>query len=209
MNAKRMWITLLVIAAVLALGITAVSAQEAPGNGTGSGGGQGSGYQGGRNGDAPRGNANSGSGMNGGGFMLYLPPASVDELPQDVIDLMIDGWIDEQHAYAVYGAVIEQFGAVRPFTNIQRSELQHIDAWETLLERYGIAVPESPAFDLPVFASVSEACAIGASAEIANFDLYDAMLAAFEPYPDLLYVAQNLRDASEFSHLPAFEMCAG
>ena len=26
---------------------------------------------------------------------------------------------------------------------------------------------------------------------------------------DLTYVAQNLRDASEFSHLPAFENCAG
>lgn len=203
MNAKRMWIALMVFAA-LALSVTAVSAQDTSGNGNGgSMGGQGNGFQGGRNGDAPRGNANS------GGFMLSLPPASLSELPQDVIDLMIDGWMDEQHAYAVYGAVIDQFGTVRPFANIQRSESQHIAAWETLLERYGVAIPEIPAFDLPIFTSTTEACSIGASAEIANFDLYDSMMNAFEPYPDLLYVAQMLRDASEFSHLPAFENCAG
>ncbi len=209
MNAKRIFIITLALAAIFALGISVAAAQDAPGsgNGGGVGGGQGSGYQGGRNGNATRGNANAA--MNGGGFMLYLPPASVDELPDDVIDLMIDGWMDEQHAYAVYQAVIDQFGAVRPFTNIQTSEAQHIAAWETLLVRYGITVPEVPTFDLPVFTSVSEACSVGAAAEIANFDLYDSMLAAFEPYPDLLYVAQSLRDASELSHLPAFENCAG
>lgn len=207
MNAKRNFIVTLALAAIFALGISAAAAQDGTGNGGTDGrvgGGQGSGYQGGRNGNAPRGNANS-----GGAFMLYLPPASVDELPDDVIDLMIDGWMDEQNADAVYGAVIDQFGVVRPFTNIQTGEVQHIAAWETLFARYGIAVPDVPTFDLPMFTSVTEACSVGAAAEIANFDLYDSMLAAFEPYPDLLYVAQSLRDASEFSHLPAFENCAG
>ncbi|MBE2271288.1 MAG: hypothetical protein IAE80_23845 [Anaerolinea sp.] len=202
MNTKRIFIIVLALAAIFALGISTAAAQSGNGNG-GQGGGMGGGYQGGRNGAAPRGNAN------GGGFMLNLPPASATLLPDEVIDLMIDGWMDEQHAFAVYQAVIDQFGAVRPFTNIQTSEAQHIAAWETLFARYGIDVPEIPTFDLPVFASVSDACSIGVAAEIANFDLYDAMLVAFEPYPDLLYVAQNLRDASEFSHLPAFENCAG
>ncbi len=203
MNAKRILIIMIALVAVLMLGISAVSAQDNPGNGNGNGAGGGNGYQGGRNTDAPRGN------NNGGGLYLNLPPASTDELPQDIIDLMIDGWLDEQHAYAVYGSVIEQFGVVRPFVNIQRSEAQHIAAWETLFVRYGIAIPEVPAFDVSEFASLTEACTVGAEAEIANFDLYDTMLAAFEPYPDLLYVAQTLRDASEFNHLPTFEMCAG
>lgn len=203
MNTKRIFIIMLALAAVFALGLSAVSAQNGPGNGTGNGSGQGNGYQGGRNADAPRGN------NNGGGLYLNLPPASTDELSQDIIDLIIDGWIDEQHAYAVYGSVIDKFGAVRPFVNIQRSEAQHIAAWEMMFVRYGIAMPEVPVFDLPEFTSLSEACAVGAEAEVANFDLYDTMLAAFEPYPDLLYVAQALRDASEFNHLPAFEVCAG
>ncbi|MFN8529794.1 MAG: hypothetical protein U0670_14410 [Anaerolineae bacterium] len=210
MNTKRYFIIVLALTAIFALSISTAAAQSGNGNGGtggGVGGGQGNGYQGGRNGDAPRGNTNAT--MNGGGFMLNLPPTSATVLPDDVIDLMIDGWTDEQHAYAVYQAVIDQFGALRPFSNIQQSEAQHITAWETLFARYGIAVPEIPTFDLPSFTIVSEACSVGAAAEIANFDLYDTMLATFEAYPDLLYVAQNLRDASEFSHLPAFENCAG
>ena len=217
MNAKRIFIAVLALMAVLMLGISVVSAQGNPGNGNGNGSGQGNGYQGGRNSDAPRG-SNAGGGRNtnaprgnntGGGLYLNLPPASTDELPQAITDLMIDGWMDEQHAYAVYGSIIDQFGAVRPFVNIQRSETQHIAAWEMLFVRYGIAIPEVPAFDLPEFASLTEACTVGAEAEVANFDLYDTMIAAFEAYPDLQYVTQNLRDVSEFNHLPAFERCAG
>lgn len=203
MNTKRSLIFLMVLIAAVLLGSSLVSAQgnSGNGNGNGNGSGQGSPTPERRGPGGPRGN------VTGGRAHLHLPAASADELPQDIIDLMIEGWVDEQHAYAVYGSVIEQFGAVRPFTNIQRSEAQHIAAWETLFVRYGI-VPEVPEFDLPEFASVAEACAIGAEAEIANFSLYDAMLTAFEPYPDLLYVAQSLRDASEFNHLPAFEACA-
>jgi hypothetical protein len=193
MNTKRWMIVILVLVAALSLGLSVVGAQQ------GNSGANGNGYRGGQNAGAVRGT---------GGFMLNLPAASVSELPQDVVDLMVSGWLDEQHAYAVYGAVIDQFGAVRPFTNIQRSEAQHIAAWETLFARYGIAVPAVPTFDLPVFTSVSEACSIGATAEVANSGLYDTMLTVFQPYPDVQYVAQSLRDASEFSHLPAFENCA-
>jgi hypothetical protein len=35
------------------------------------------------------------------------------------------------------------------------------------------------------------------------------MQASFGPYPDLAYVAQTLRDVSQFNHLPAFQRCAG
>ncbi len=195
MKTKRIVVVVLAIVVVLAFGLSSVFAQEDNGNGRGNG------YQGGRNGNGSRGN--------GGGMYFNLPPASTDELPDNIIALMLDGWADEQHAYAVYGGVIDQFGTVRPFVNIQRSEAQHIAAWELLFDRYGISVPEVPTFDLPVFATVNEACATGASAEVANFELYDQMLSAFAPYPDLLYVAQTLREASEFNHLPAFENCAG
>jgi hypothetical protein len=201
MNAKRILVLMLALVAVFTLGLGVVSAQDDTGNGSGRGPGKG--FQSGRNADAP-------GGINrAGGLHLNLPPASTGELPQDVVDLMIDGWMDEQHAYTVYGAVIDQFGEVRPFVNVQRSEAQHIATWEMLFARYGIAIPDVPAFDVPELASITEACAAGAEAEVANSDLYDAMMAAFEPYPDLAYVAQSLRDASESNHLPAFEVCAG
>ncbi len=229
MNAKRIFITLLVLVIVMALGLSAVSAQMGTGRGGQGGNGGGPGGQNGQQaanqtgtqdgtgsqfGQAAGtgnqfGQQNGTPGMNGSGLLLNLPDAVVDELPPEVIDLMIAGWIDEQHAYAVYESVLAQFGDVRPFSNILNSETQHAAAWELLFSRYGIAVPELPAFDLPVFASAADACAVGASAEVANFDLYDTMMTAFAEYPDLTYVAQNLRDASEFSHLPAFENCAG
>lgn len=156
-----------------------------------------------------RGQMRQGTGSNNMNSFVNLPPASAAELPQDVIDLMIDGWTDEQHAYAVYQSVIDQFGNVRPFTNIQRAEAQHIAAWEFLFARYGIPVPEIPTFEVPTLASVTEACQLGAQAEVANFDLYDTMLTTFDPYPDIHQVAQNLRNASEFNHLPAFQQCSG
>lgn len=156
-----------------------------------------------------RGQMNRGAGQNGTGFYASLPPAVDGELPQDIIDLMVDGWMDEQHAYAAYESIMTQFGEVAPFVNVQRAETQHIAAWELLFDRYGITVPEAPVFDIPVFASLQEACALGADAEIANFDLYDTMLIAFEDYPDIYQIALSLRNASEFSHLPAFQACAG
>jgi hypothetical protein len=152
---------------------------------------------------------NRGAGANGTGFYTSLPPASVEALPQDIIDLMIEGWLDEQHAYAAYESIMAQFGEIAPFANIQQAEVQHAAAWEFLFDRYGIPMPEVPAFEVPSFASPAEACALGAEAEIANFALYDEMLAAFEPYPDIYQVALALRNASEFNHLPAFQTCAG
>lgn len=159
--------------------------------------------------DQQRGQMNRGAGANGTGFYASLPPASATELPQSIIDLMIEGWLDEQHAYAAYESIMTQFGEIAPFTSIQQAEVQHAAAWEFLFDRYGIPVPEVPDFDVPTFASVAEACALGAEAEIANFALYDEMLAAFEPYPDIYQVALALRNASEFNHLPAFQTCAG
>lgn len=156
-----------------------------------------------------RGHMGLGTGPNNMNSFQNIPPASATELQQNVIDLMISGWTDEQHAYAVYQAVIDQFGNVRPFTNIQRAEVQHIAAWEFLFTRYGIPVPEIPTFEVPTFASISDACQLGAQAEVANFDLYDTMLSTFDPYPDIHQVAQNLRNASEFNHLPAFQQCSG
>lgn len=220
MNTKRIGIMVLVVVAIFALALNVVGAQDNPGNGNGNGNqnengyGQGSanrngsanqpagdgvGYQGGRNPDAAF----------GMGLHQNLPAATVDVLPPEVVNLMLAGWLDEQHAYAVYGVIMDEFGELRPFVNIQRSETQHIAAWEFLFDRYGIEVPAVPSFDLPTFSSVTDACTAGAATEIVNFELYDTMLATFEPYPDLLQVAQSLRDASEFNHLPALEQCAG
>lgn len=155
-----------------------------------------------------RGQMGRGTGANGTGMYTAMPPAYEGDLSQDVIDLMIDGWTDEQHAYAVYESIIAQFGEVPPFVNIQNAEAQHSAAWEFLFDRYGIETPEVPTLDVPEFATVADACAAAADAEITNFSLYDTMLDSFAEYPDLYQVALALRNASEFNHLPAFQACA-
>lgn len=194
-------------------------------NGNGNGNGDGSGDGGGQNGNG-NGNGDSsgdGSDENGNGngngngqrirarsgdLLEDLPPVSEEPLTEDVIAAMKAGILDEYNAHATYAAVIEQFGEVPPFTNIMASEAQHIAAWEFLFDRYALLLPAPTQPDVPEFETLADACAAAAAAEIANFGLYDNMMATFEDYPDLLHVATVLRDASELHHLPAFESCA-
>ncbi len=219
---KKLFV-LLAVVAILLISISVVGAQgngngncdpqqqaTCPNNARGSRGSMGFGNVQTNNGMNGRGqgNMNRGTGQNGMGSFANLPAAYEGELPQDVIDLMISGWVDEQHAYAVYEGVITQFGNVRPFVNIQRAEAQHIAAWEFLFNRYSIAIPEIPKVEVPQFVSLTEACQLGATAEVANFDLYDTMLTTFDPYPDIHQVAVNLRNVSEYKHLPAFQQCS-
>ena len=168
---------LFVLFAVIAILLISMSAVGAQGNGNNAGNGncdpqqsacpnngQGNGHgMGSRNGQANngqngrgQGNVNRGNGQNGMGSFANLPAAYAGELPQEVIDLMISGWVDEQHAYAVYEGVIAQFGNVRPFVNIQRAESQHIAAWEFLFNRYSIAIPEIPKVEVPQFVSLTK-----------------------------------------------------
>lgn len=144
------------------------------------------------------------------GLNLQTLPAPVPgEVPADVVAALDGLWQDEGHAYATYQAVIDQFGAVAPFVNIQRAEAQHRAALEVLYDRYGLTVPSAQPVSTPVFASLQDACAAAAAAEIANFGLYDQALVTVQNYPDMTQVFTALRDASEFSHLPAFQNCAG
>jgi hypothetical protein len=142
--------------------------------------------------------------------LVNLPPAVPGEVPADVIDALYAVLADEHNAYNTYQAVIDQFGALRPFTNIQQAEAQHIETLEFLFERYNLSLPEiAPLAEVPSFASAADACSVGAAAEIANFGLYDSWIATVQNYPDMVQVFTALRDASEFQHLVAFERCAG
>jgi len=120
---------------------------------------------------------------------------------------LIDAINDEYKAKAVYQKVLEKHGQVRPFSNIINAEQQHIDSLELLFERYDLEVPEDTLYDkVPEFETVKEACEAGVQAEIDNAALYDRLFAEVDNQ-DITFVFQNLRDASEKSHLPAFENC--
>lgn len=129
-------------------------------------------------------------------------------LPDAVVKAITAGLMDEYHAYNTYQAIIDEFGKVRPFLNIQKAEAQHIAALKAVFAQYGVAIPAQPRVELLTFTSVVEACQAGAAAEIANYALYDGMLAAVKDYPDITRVITALRNASEYNHLSAFERCA-
>jgi hypothetical protein len=173
-------------------------------------------------GNGGRGNGNPGQGIGqprqqnmpqtglGQNWLGNLPPAVPGDVPTDVIEALYAGLTDEHHAYDTYQAVIDQFGAVQPFTNIQQAEASHIAALEFLFERYGLEIPAvEPLVGIGPFDTLADACAAGANAEIANLSLYDRWMATVQDYPDMVQVFTALRNASEFQHLPAFERCAG
>ena len=115
---------------------------------------------------------------------------------------------DEYKAHATYDQVIADFGEVQPFANIRAAEARHITSLCGLFARYGLAVPENPwPGKVERYASVKAACEAGVAAEIANAEIYDRLMQATRKQ-DILTVFQNLRDASQQRHLPAFQRCA-
>jgi rubrerythrin len=134
-----------------------------------------------------------------------LTPGDPSESEVEALQMALD---DEYKAWATYEQVIADFGAVRPFTQIQKAEENHIAALVTLFDRYGLEVPanEYPG-SMPSFDTLAEACAAGTQAEIDNAALYDELFDMVDN-PDLIRVFTSLQRASQTKHLPAFESCA-
>jgi len=130
------------------------------------------------------------------------------DLTEPEICALSEALEDEYKAWATYDQVIADFGEVAPFLNIREAEARHIDALHTLFDGYGLAVPENrwPG-RVQRFASLTEACAAGVVAEVANAALYDRLLSATQR-PDVLGVFRRLQAASQERHLRAFERCA-
>jgi hypothetical protein len=115
---------------------------------------------------------------------------------------------DEFRAEQIYLRVIADHGNALPFFNVVIAEQRHSAALAGVLERRGLDVPESD-WDLdnvPRFATVAEACAAAADAEVANIALYDQLLVGDLP-TDVRNVFTNNRRASLERHLPAFTAC--
>ena len=116
---------------------------------------------------------------------------------------------DEYKAYTVYDKTIEKFGMIRPFSMIIRAEENHIASLKSLFDKYGLEIPENNwTSKVSASSSMKESCEIGVEAEIANAKLYqDELLPAVKDYEDITLVFNNLMNASQDKHLPAFEKC--
>jgi hypothetical protein len=155
-----------------------------------------------------RGRGQQGSGQGGYGGSELGAPLIGGDLSESEVEALQMALEDEYKAWSVYEQVIADFGAVRPFTSIQRAEENHIAALVNLFEGYGLEVPanEWPG-TVPTFDSLAEACEAGVQAEIDNAALYDQLFSMVDN-PDLVRVFTALQRASQDQHLPAFELCA-
>jgi hypothetical protein len=134
--------------------------------------------------------------------------APVPELDAQTQQTMIDAINDEYHAHAVYSAVIEKFGEVRPFANIVHSEARHIDLWKALFTKYGLPIPpDTFAGNVNAPDTIQAACEAGVAGEIVNVSMYDRFL-SFVKQADLRAAFTQLRHVSQNNHLRAFQRCA-
>lgn len=115
--------------------------------------------------------------------------------------------LEEYGALNLYQAAAQQFDDTTPFARIALSEQQHVSALIRQAEKYGVTLPENPGLSsVPTFASLTEACRAGVAAEIADAQLYD-QLSEVTTHSDILRVYANLKNASLYNHLPAFQTC--
>jgi len=134
--------------------------------------------------------------------------AGASVLSAEVLDAMTRTLQDEYHAEAVYLKVIEKFGEVQPFANIVFAEERHSEVIAKLFTNRNLAVPASEwnLNNVPVFASLADACAGAVTAEIDNIELYDEYMDLDLPQ-DVFNVFTSNRAASLNNHLPAFQTC--
>lgn len=137
---------------------------------------------------------------------LEYPAGELSPDGESAIRAAID---DEYKALATYEAVMAKFGRVRPFVMIARAEEQHISSLKAIFDKYGVDAPENPYLGkITAPDSLQASCQAGVDAEIANAALYrDALFPKVSGYPDIEGVFENLMNASQEKHLPAFERC--
>lgn len=131
-------------------------------------------------------------------------PANATTFDRKALEEALD---DEYRAEATYQAIIDKFGAVRPFINIIEAERRHAGMVKRQYARLGIEAPENPYLgEIEAPESLLDACKNGVEAEIENIALYDRLLPKVSD-PQVRETLGRLQAASRDNHLPAFQRC--
>lgn len=121
---------------------------------------------------------------------------------EEMINFAIQG---EYLALAEYQVVLDTFGAVRPFTNIVKSESVHVDALLVLYETYGYVIPANTASDQVIIPeTISQAISTAIESEEATIAVYTQFLSQEDLPEDVRDTFEYLLQASE-NHLIAFQ----
>lgn len=123
-------------------------------------------------------------------------------------DALLAALDDEYRAEAIYEAVMQKFGEVRPFSNIIEAERRHADMAKAEMDRLSIRYPTTNPHRGKIAApsSLLEACQQGITAERENIALYDRLLPTIRDN-QVRETLTELQWASRERHLPAFERC--
>jgi len=133
-------------------------------------------------------------------------PATVDPVPQALASALDDEW----RSAALYQAVLDQLGDVRPFAPIVQAEHRHAGHLLALYDQLGLEVPANRwldhSFEIPK--TLAAACEMAVTSEVDNVALYDRLLADL-PASGTRDLLEHLQWVSREHHKPAFERCAG
>ena len=134
----------------------------------------------------------------------YGAKEALSQSDMDLNDMLTYAIEDEYLAKAEYELIMDSYGRIRPFSNIVRSEEQHIQYLVELLNTYGYGIPAEMAKDHVVLPqNLKSAFETGVGAEIDNIAMYEAFLERELP-ADVRDVFEQLKQASE-NHLRAFK----
>jgi len=110
---------------------------------------------------------------------------------------------DEYLARAEYELIIEEYGSIRPFTNIMAAEERHIEWVTESFDDYGYRLPKDTADMYVVLPKDLESSfETGVQAEIDNIAMYESFLQTDLP-EDVRDLFERLQRASE-NHLRSF-----
>lgn len=111
---------------------------------------------------------------------------------------------DEYLARAEYRAIMDKYGADRPFSRVIRAEERHISQLLPLFEAHGLTAPEDEgALHVALPENLAEIYQTGITVEENNIAMYEGFLKQELP-EDVRAVFQALMRASE-NHLRAFQ----
>jgi len=66
----------------------------------------------------------------------------VANLSSQAKEALIEAINDEYKVHALYEKTIEKIGFVKPFSMIIRAEEQHISSLKSLVDKYGLEIPQ-------------------------------------------------------------------
>ncbi len=135
---------------------------------------------------------------------LWGAAAAAADSELTLADMLTYSLQDEYLAHDEYELILEEFGQVRPFSNIVKAEEKHISHLLPLFDRYDVTLPSDDTTGrIHVPDTLAETYPIGVEAEILNIAMYERFLK--EELPDDVKAAFERLLAGSENHLVAFQ----